>query len=266
MDITQEEQQRKEFCDILFSLADSQIALKEKSERSRIYQRLEKLYYINGCEENYRHFYSDIFLVLTQIQQGNMPGNIDILGQNIIEIRKGYQAKNTDSEGNLIDISDNIKKLYDHVSLDIARLSYSDALNWKISGEEAIEKLQSQMNNLKSDIEKANISQAEIEKDMKDQQKDYVTILGIFAAIMLAFVGGITFSSSVLQHMACVSIFRLLVVIDFLGFVLINTIYLLMKFIFVINGHDTELFKIKCINIFFSVVGMLIIGSWFIFK
>ena len=53
MDITQEEQQRKEFCDILFSLADSQIALKEKSERSRIYQRLEKLYYINGCEENH---------------------------------------------------------------------------------------------------------------------------------------------------------------------------------------------------------------------
>lgn len=31
MDITQEEQQRKEFCDILFSLADSQIALKRKA-------------------------------------------------------------------------------------------------------------------------------------------------------------------------------------------------------------------------------------------
>lgn len=111
-----------------------------------------------------------------------------------------------------------------------------------------------------------NNMQMELVKEIKGMEKEYITILGIFAAIVLAFVGGITFSSSVLQHMASVSIFRLLIVIDFLGVVLVNIVYLLMKFIFVINGHDTELFKIKSTNIFFAIVGILIIASWFVCK
>lgn len=45
MDIIKEEQQRQEFRNILFELAESQLSLKEKSDRSKIYQRLEKLYY-----------------------------------------------------------------------------------------------------------------------------------------------------------------------------------------------------------------------------
>ena len=140
-----------------------------------------------------------------------------------------------------------IIKIYDHSQLALYQIE--NASNIVTAG------IEDTKNNL----------QTELIKEIKGMEKEYITILGIFAAIVLAFVGGITFSSSVLQHMACVSIFRLLIVIDFLGLVLINTIYLLMKFIFVINGHDTELFKIEKTNRFFSVVGILIIVSWFIF-
>lgn len=71
-----------------------------------------------------------------------------------------------------------------------------------------------------------------LQKEIKSVEKEYISILGIFAAIVLAFVGGITFSTSVLQNISMVSIFRLLLVIDFLAFILINTIYILVKFIF----------------------------------
>ena len=269
-DIIEEEKQRKEFQVILLKLAKSQVEIQKSAYRSNIYQRLEQLYYAPKKEDRYRHFYSDIFSVLTQIQQDETLGSIDVLGQNLFEIRKGYQPKNVDSAGNAIDISENIKKLYDHVSLDIARLSYSDAMNWKVSGEEAIEELRTQINGINSEVINANsvqkeieASQKEIEASIKSQQKEYITILGIFAAIILAFVGGITFSSSVLQNMADVSIYRLLLVVNILGFVLTNTIYLLMKFIFVINERDLDMFKIKPLNIAFTAVGVIVIAiAW----
>lgn len=44
-------------------------------------------------------------------------------------------------------------------------------------------------------IEEAKIG---IHKEISGIEKEYISILGIFASIVLAFVGGITFSSSVL--------------------------------------------------------------------
>ena len=61
MDLASEERQRSEFRNILFELSESQEILKEKSDRSRIYRRLEALYHPSVGEQSFRHFYSDIF-------------------------------------------------------------------------------------------------------------------------------------------------------------------------------------------------------------
>lgn len=45
MDLTKEQSQRKEFCDILFELAKNQEMLKDKATRHEMYKRLEGLYY-----------------------------------------------------------------------------------------------------------------------------------------------------------------------------------------------------------------------------
>lgn len=93
-------------------------------------------------------------------------------------------------------------------------------------------------------------------------EKEYISILGIFAAIVLAFVGGITFSTSVLQNISAVSAFRLLLVVDFLAFVLINVIYILVKFIFTINEKNAKLFNIKSLNIACLVIAVIILIAW----
>ena len=85
---------------------------------------------------------------------------------------------------------------------------------------------------------------------------------GIFAAIVLAFVGGITFSTSVLENISEVSAYRLLLVIDFLAFTLINVIYILVKFIFTINDKDAKLFNIKVINISCAIIAAVITIGW----
>lgn len=101
-----------------------------------------------------------------------------------------------------------------------------------------------------------------LKKEIKSVEKEYISILGIFASIVLAFVGGITFSTSVLQNISEVSVFRLLLVIDFLAFVLINIIYILVKFIFTINEKNAQMFKVKTLNIVCLAIALVIIVAW----
>lgn len=101
------------------------------------------------------------------------------------------------------------------------------------------------------------------EKTIQGVEKEYVSILGIFASIILAFVGGMTFSTSVLNNIAKASIFRLLIVTDLLAFVLFNTIIILLKFIFVINDSRQNFpFSAKFMNIILLIFALFILISW----
>lgn len=232
-DLLKEEAQRQEFRDILYYLAKSQETLADKGARASVYMRLESLYQKSKDGTGFRHFYSDIFSVLSTVKQGDVDGSIDVLGQNLAEIRKGYQAnRNKDEFGDPIDITDSIRKLYDHVSLDIARMGYSDAADWEVSQGSNIEKIQAQVSELKEDVSRRSeeIINQSIES-VKDAQKEYIAILGIFAAVVLAFTGGIAFSTSVLQNINAASIYRLVLVASIIGLVLVNVLFALFYYI-----------------------------------
>lgn len=133
-----------------------------------------------------------------------------------------------------------IVKIYDHFQL-------------------ALHQIENVNNIFANSIEEAKEN---LQKQIKGVEKEYISILGIFAAIVLAFVGGITFSTSVLQNISAVSVFRLLLVVDFLAFVLINVIYILVKFIFTINEKNAKLFNIMALNVACSVIAVIIVISW----
>lgn len=235
MDTIQEEKKREEFRTILLELANLEFPLIDGSSRSKIYQRFEKLYYPADGEDRFRHFYSDVFSVLTFIHQDDGLGSIEILGQNLGAIRQGYQAKNKDSQGNPIDIHDELKKLYDHVSLDIARINYSDGADRKVEQTASIAQIKSQVAQVQSKIELAKQdldSQVDtVRKAVQEAQKEYITILGIFASIVLAFTAGIAFSTSVLENMHQVSVYRVVLVVLLIGLVLTNILYGLFYYI-----------------------------------
>lgn len=267
MDLTKEQSQRKEFCDILFELAKNQEILQDKATRHEMYKRLEALYYSPNKEDRYRHFYSDIFTVLTQIQQASNQGDINILGQNLSLIRAGYNPQNRDEQGNIIDISDSIRKLYDHVSLDIARISYSDAGDRKTAGETAIVDMQSQLNQIKTEIDKAKIAKNNVEAELGKQQREYIAILGIFAAIVLAFTGGIAFSTSVLKSINTVSVYRITMVSLMIGLVLINVLFGLFYYVDrLVNGMQKNRKKLKPLlfsNVILCVLLSITIIAWY---
>lgn len=256
-------EKRQEFRQILLELSADQEILKEPKKRSSFYLRLEKLYYAPDNEKRFRHFYSDIFSVLTQINDGDDQGSIDVLGQNMDILLCGYQAKNSDDEGKLIDISDQIRKLYDHISLDIARIKYSEKGDVEVSGQESIEKIRSQINDDESKIITLQDSVKEATVKADKMQKEYVSILAIFAAVIGIFFSGVGFSTSVLSNIDKSSIYRILLGVTILGIFLFNLLALLLGFIREIVVNKTWSLRVYIIgNLAFIIILVLIYVAW----
>lgn len=266
MDTRIEDNLRKQFVEILYDLAKSQDVLNSKTRRSAFYLRLESLY----GPSKFRHFYSDIFSVLTSLQQDNSLGSIDTLGQNMTIIVRNYQAINKDDNGDTIDISNQLKKLYDHLSLDIARITYSDAADRRVSQSESIDILKTEINRLNNQVDsyesKFKESQATIEKariKIEQSEKQYIAILGIFASIVITFIAGITFSTSVLENIHKGSIYRIVFVCLLLGLVLFDILYFLY-FLIIRIVKDTKNEGRKAIIIInvvlIALMGLVLLG------
>ena len=262
-----EQERRDKLIELLFELSKTQDIFREKKKRSDIFLKLEEIYYIPGSDEYFRHFYSDILSTLTQIDSDDNEGSLDVLAVNMQAIKDGYQAVNYDGD-KLIDISKSIIKLFDHTNLEVARINYTKQLNNAtksdlVSTKELLKKQREEFDNTKSETEtirntlreeteKAN---KKIEDNQKQMQNEYVTILGIFAAIVLAFTGGMTFSSSVLNNISKASVYRLSLISFIIGLVFFNLIWVLIDFVRDINGKTIRK------KWLFVVVNIIMVGG-----
>ena len=258
-----EQERRDKLINLLFELSQSQDIFREKKKRSGIFLELEQIYYIQGSDEYFRHFYSDILSTLTQIDSDDNQGSLDVLAVNMQAIKDGYQAVNYDGS-KLIDISKSIIKLYDHTNLEVARINYTKQLNNVTKSDlartkELLQKQKEEFDNAKSETEMIRNTLGEetdkankrIEDSQKQMQNEYVTILGIFAAIVLAFTGGMTFSSSVLNNISKASVYRLSLISFIIGMIFFDLIWVLIDFIRDINGKSI---RKKWLFVFVNIV------------
>ena len=272
MQILNEQEKRDSLRQLLMDLSKSQDVLKDRKDRRDYYLRLEAIYY-NTDSDNYRHFYSDIFACLSLIDADDSLGNLDILAQNMEAIKEGYIPINRDEAHNneLIDIRKEIIKLYDHTNLDISRINYTKRMAGETQSELArakvlIEDLKNKL--AESDVARAeavnhlNTESSKLKEEVRDGQKkmqnEYITILGIFAAIVLAFTGGMTFSSSVLENIDKASIYRMITIVLILGLVLSNLIWLLIDFLRDINGKSIRKWWLIAVTDVVLLLGLLL--------
>lgn len=248
MNIEEEDARRREFKKLLNDLAERPINFDDQEECRVFYPRLENLYYVDQNEQ-FRHFYSDIFSVLTELKENDSHGDVETLASNISGIRAHYAA----TEANK-DISKSLRKLYDHVSLDVARMNYSDAEDWEAAGRNDVQQLKDKTTTLgqRSDqlvtsVETAmtNVKMVTIKvetalKKVETMQKDFIAIFGIFASVVVTFMAGMVFDASVLDNMGNVSSYRLAGTILFIGWFLFNLLYFLFSFIHNIVKPDKE--------------------------
>ena len=232
MNLEEESAKRQQFRDILICMAQYQYTPKDKREKANMYKQLEALYCPSNSSAQYRHFYTDIFGVFSQFESGELAGTAEIVCLNLEAIRRGYRVMNCDASGHPIDISENLKKLYDHASLEMARLNYAKRNN-RNSDSEAIEnEFRRQVNSFKPRFQELSDSMAvKIEESTKNAKRDYIAILGIFAAVLMAFFSGVGFSSSVLANIHQASIYRVAIGIIVMGTILFDIIWTLLEFI-----------------------------------
>lgn len=150
-----------------------------------------------------------------------------------------------------------VLKLYDHFQLCVSQKNLNSETNDIVSAR-LVEKL-----------DEAQKTAEEASKRAQSIEREYITILGIFASVILVFVGGLTFSTSVLQNINAVSILRLLFVIDLLAMVIVNSMYVLLNFIWHINNKEkkdsgNKFVRIKTFNIIFICFAILIVAAWFL--
>lgn len=142
------------------------------------------------------------------------------------------------------DYNFNIDKLYNYAMNDanmcgdcrkiiIKLFDHSSLVSYQITG---IEKIAEEISEKVAEKNKETLMDS-----MKDSEKQYITILGIFVSIVLAFTGGIAFSTSVLSNIDKASIYRLVFVTSLLGFMLFNTICVMFEFVREINNKSLDL-------------------------
>lgn len=258
MNIEKYDEKRENFRTLLLKLASSQTELHSIKEKKKIYLELEDIYI--GNNESFRRFYSDIFSVISAIDRQVTFGNVEVLSQNMDIIRKGYHPMNKDNTGKTINIEKQINKLYDHINLEISRLNYSKQIEVGTQMQldnvsDALAEIERNVEHMEDAVEKAD-----------DIQKQYITILGIFASIVLAFTGGIAFSTSVLQNIAKASIYRISLISIILAFALTNLIYILTRFIMEITKKQDERILYPkymiVLNIIYGIFVLVIIFCW----
>lgn len=232
----------------------------------KYYVILERVYYSNG--HIVKHYYSDIFTKILDIQSDDsFNRDLGKLRTNIELLHSNYQKYRADHPKNS-DLTDCLKKLYDHISLEVAKLDYNES-TFKRNIEKSItNNIEQQLSKIveknKNDI---SLYANGIEKKFNENEKNYITILGIFASFVVAFVGGLSFSSSILEGISQVSIYRLIIVILLLGLFILSICFLLFWFIArVINKNDvTGLNRIYLISLRIIVILLIICALFWLF-
>ena len=93
-----------------------------------------------------------------------------------------------------------------------------------VARSEALRETQKETQKLSKELSKLS---SELEKS----KTQYITILGIFAAVVMTFAGGLNFSSSVLANIDKAGIFKLLATASLIAMLIVNLMYFLMNFL-----------------------------------
>ena len=187
-----------------------------KSEWNDIARQFEYIY-----SGGYRQMYSELYPILLKIYHGP-EGDLDMLVSNLENLRSFVGEDYKQAEGKRAYspyLYGRILKLSDHINLEYQRLMESDEVRKEIS------RMSTERRKLENKTRKAM-------KKAKNLQLEVISILAIFAAIVIAFAGGLNMLGGALSGIAQAETLDLLSVLSLCGIILFNTVSFLMHVVF----------------------------------
>lgn len=231
---------------LLIELAKNIYSVDDKHLMDSLATELKKVY-----ADGFRHQYSDIYALLQQYFVEDDIEKIDLLAYNLDNVEKyliRHYEKITDDK-NVRYMLEGFRKFSDHIKLEIGRYRFVKSQNIKsqelvaTADIKVIDEIKEQINKVNEDIAKTRFRMAESQRELNkvDEKLEKnsissITALTIFSAVILAFVGGFSFETGMLQGLSKASDFRLTFFVTMTGFVLFNTIFMLMYLVSKMTG------------------------------
>lgn len=191
---------------------------------------------------DFRHSYFKISALLQELKKNSneadsfdaLKKNLSILESEII-INDKYNI--LDSNGRFL--KNKFYKLCDHCNLEISRFSYFDQFFWRNDkAKEDLEKVSADYKQSEKDFKEAKKDFKEVREYMSNARSEYVTILSIFAAIMLASIGGFSILGGFAKAVSEISNYRFFTTASFLGLILFNVVFMLIYMISRLIGKN----------------------------
>lgn len=248
---------------------------KEMIDNRKLIMYLDELKNIYDGE--FKHRYSEFYPIIIDIFKDDNEMNSDYLTNNLYEISAYLEQENLNVE--YVRVKKPFTKLCDHLNLQISQFNYASINNGKLNTvNRSVKYLQQQSEQWYDDIEqrekkiedrllqteewlesiledseekedqlkKAAKKLKKVEKQVKSSQMELISVLSIFAAIVITFSSGYGFLESSLASLTSVEYCESVVLVMVIcGLVIFNTIFLLM---FLMARITNRSITAKCIQ------------------
>lgn len=213
---------------------------------------LRQIYLDDGGRRNdFRHDYSAVSRIMCELARPDVQGRpvgmdrqdyFNMSAAKLAECLNFMTCVVMDDEP-LGELVKPLQKLTDHVNLEIVRINYvskvtidqessfRDIRSSVEGSREEVQELYGKVESAQRDVEEASGKATKAEAEIERSKKDYIAVLGILAAVVLAFNGAVTFASSSISATAGHHPFATSFVSLMVGFVLFNSIVALFTFL-----------------------------------
>lgn len=212
---------------IINELAESQRIFSDKKKYNDYYTKLRSVYIIPGSA-NFVHSHNEIFSILAELDNDNK--SLEILGQNVSLLYE-HCIKRGET-----DLSESVFQLYDNINLDIARINYIKAVDRRLdsTGQNLMSEIKStreEANNVKESTDALKSTVDEMSGKVNNAYSEFVSILGIFSAIVLVFFGGTSIFGNIISNMEKTCIYISIIMCVITGVVVFNIIFMFIYFL-----------------------------------
>lgn len=259
---------------LLFKNQNEKLAVDKNDKIQDIANDFKNLYSYNK-----KHKYFQIFDLLKQNKRQDIRRNIGILLHYIEVCLKILKNENTKENEHVISalekLEDYLKEKSDYeanreaINIELIKINKVDLkidkqkeeiTNYKNNIEKheiEIENYKEKIEQHEDDIKKYKADIKELGEKLEKSKNDYIVVLGIFASIILSFVGSLTFTSSILSNIDKADIFKLISAFSMSAIVFVNLIFALLSYINKIRNNKACSWRMVASIIF---VNLILIG------
>lgn len=189
--------------------------------------------------DGFRHNYSEFFPLIVECSKDDNEYNLDYLSNNLQATRNLVEQDYVAGEKEFKGLYKPLLKLSDHLNLEIGRYNYYSISEQQVKDlETRNHALQSELKETTAKLGKATVQLDEAGKKVNSVQTELISVLSIFAAIVLTFSGSMSLLGNAFTGMQDTRFFKAVFFVLLCGFILCNTIFLMMYLVGKITGRN----------------------------